>query len=178
MKDVSDSARLQSDRGSDSRVPSVAERDRITALRAAEDEPTPGPWGWYVHDRSLATLCGGGGSDPLMQHVLDSSPCQSCQDRAEDWEWGRCTTPRLANARLIAAAPDLLAALQYAQRLIVDAIHRGLCPPLLMTIHGGHGTEPIDRAIAKATGAATEAGPLSEAATVSGDQDHTKKEPL
>ena len=49
----------------------------------------------------------------MRNHVLSVSPCKSCQERAEpkEWEWNRCATPSEADARLIAAAPDMLDAL-------------------------------------------------------------------
>lgn len=73
------------------------------------EQHTPGPWHWVIHDSSMATLQGQGEWD----HVASIGPCEACQARADpdEWKWGRCTTPREANARLIAAAPDLLDAL-------------------------------------------------------------------
>jgi hypothetical protein len=79
----------------------------------SESKHTPGPWHWLIHDHSCASL--GVGDDPGMGTplVMSVSPCRSCADRARDgeWKWGRCTTPSEADARLIAAAPDLLDAL-------------------------------------------------------------------
>jgi hypothetical protein len=69
---------------------------------------TPGPWDWSIEDASMATLMG---PRELRDHVMSVSPCRSCSTGEASWEWGRCTTPTLANARLIAAAPDLLEAL-------------------------------------------------------------------
>jgi hypothetical protein len=58
----------------------------------------------------MATL--GVGMDPGLgdPHVLSVSPCPSCCDRETEWKWGRCLTPSEADARLIAAAPELLQA--------------------------------------------------------------------
>lgn len=72
-------------------------------------EPMIGPWHWEVHDYSAATLCGGG-EDAIVGHIMHVSPCPACAENAnpKEWAWGRCGTPSLPNARLIAFAPDLL----------------------------------------------------------------------
>lgn len=79
----------------------------------SESKHTPGPWHWLIHDHSCASL--GVGDDPGMGTplVMSVSPCRSCADRARDgeWKWGRCTTPSEADARLIAAAPEMYEAL-------------------------------------------------------------------
>jgi hypothetical protein len=74
--------------------------------------PTPGPWNWEIHDHSMATLCGGG-EDAIIGHIMSIAPCRACSERGKEsgWEWGRCGTPREANARLIAKAPEMLAML-------------------------------------------------------------------
>ena len=66
---------------------------------------TPGPWEWYIIDHSAAILHAG---DIFYKSIMTTSPCQSCYKKAKEWEWGRCTTPNEANARLIAAAPEML----------------------------------------------------------------------
>lgn len=78
-------------------------------------QPMLGPWTWEIHDYSLATLCGGG-EDAITGHIMAIGPCGACSGRAKaggaEWVWGRCQTPSIDNARLIAAAPDLLKALK------------------------------------------------------------------
>lgn len=75
---------------------------------------TPGPWDWVIHDHSMASLGrlpDPGLGDPL---VLAVGPCPACAGRADprEWKWGLCDTPSEADAILIAAAPEMLAALQ------------------------------------------------------------------
>lgn len=71
---------------------------------------TPGPWDWEIHDHSMATLDGPRG---LEDHVMSVSPCSSCQKDETEWEFGRCTTPTIENARLLKAAPDLASFARY-----------------------------------------------------------------
>ena len=72
---------------------------------------TEGPWEWVIVDHSFAFL--GASVDPDLYSVMSVSPCQSCASRAKDgWKWGRCGTPNEADASLLKAAPDMLAALE------------------------------------------------------------------
>lgn len=113
---------------------------------------TPGPWEWSIQDVSMAILCQSG--DVLSGHVLALTPCESCADRAKaqgkGWAWGRCTTAREANARLIAAAPELLAALE-----AID-LARTTDEPR----HWQRATELSDVALKKARGEAQDNGSL------------------
>lgn len=83
-------------------------------MTAGNAKYTPVPWEWVIHDHSMASLVRGdnpGMGDPL---VLTVAPCPACAERAspKEWKWGRCMTPNEQDARLIAAAPDLVEALK------------------------------------------------------------------
>ena len=55
------------------------------------------------------------GPDGYDQQVMAVTPCKYCLGKnaaKEEWTWGRCMTPSEADARLIASAPELLAALK------------------------------------------------------------------
>lgn len=81
--------------------------ERVAAAVALAEKCKEGPWSWCVHDSSTATLCSK--EDSIGGHIMDVSPCQSCQDSHDEWKFGRCTTPTEAHAELIASAPDLVA---------------------------------------------------------------------
>ncbi len=85
---------------------------RQDELHPVKDQPMIGPWHWEIHDHSMATLCGGG-EDAMIGHIMSIGPCPACAKRAEpkEWKWGRCMTPSLPEARLIAASRSLLDAL-------------------------------------------------------------------
>ena len=69
---------------------------------------TPGPWEWIAEDNGdLLILCRDG--DIFEGFVLETKKCTSCYGTES-----RCTLPTLDNARLIAAAPDLLFAAEQA----------------------------------------------------------------
>jgi hypothetical protein len=84
-------------------------QERQDALHKRPGKPMPGPWGWEMHDHSMATLYGGG-EDSIIAHIMSVSPCKACQGRADpqEWKWGRCMTPSEQEARLIAAAPAFM----------------------------------------------------------------------
>ncbi len=104
---------------------------------------TPGPWTWTIDDKSMATLHG---LDYFYNHVMSVSPCLSCVESMDDNEspLGKCTMPNVENARLIAAAPELLAALKLAR----DVTYNGFEPENQSDAH-----KRICAAIAKAEGA-------------------------
>jgi hypothetical protein len=109
--------------------------------------PMPGPWNWEVHDHSMASLCGGG-EDAIVGLIMSISPCGACQDRADpkEWVWGRCCTPLIENARLIAATPDLLAALRHCETVMMIVEPRSHRAEYLEALRGAKA------AIAKAEG--------------------------
>jgi len=91
---------------------------------------TPGPWAVRTIDQSLATVETQDGEYNI---------CTAAQLRGDDWQTEHAE--RKANARLIAAAPELLEALQF-----------------VMTASGeqlGTAFEQAQAAIAKATGEQT-----------------------
>jgi len=60
------------------------------------------------------------------------------------------------NANLIAAAPELYDALEYARSLIMESLETGLSPKGIFAVNGGKGLAPIDNALAKARGESCE----------------------
>lgn len=84
----------------------------IETLKEIVSQATQGPWHWVLHDYSTATLQG---PAEEWDHVTCVSPCNACQKRAkeksEEWQWGRCTCPTEANAKLLALAPAIAEAL-------------------------------------------------------------------
>jgi hypothetical protein len=72
-------------------------------IRDALAKATPGPWKWSMEDGSVMSLTG---PKYDYDHVLWSEICPACQKRG-----GRCTAPSDEDARLIAHAPEWLAAL-------------------------------------------------------------------
>jgi hypothetical protein len=81
---------------------------------------TPGPWVWGIPDYSTAILHVEG---DLENEICEVSPCRSCIERIKEkyinpqWVWGRCITPKEADAKLIATAPELLdAIINYIKR--------------------------------------------------------------
>lgn len=94
-------------------------KERHDAINKFPDRPMPPPWNWEVHDHSMATLCGGG-EDAIIGQIMCVGPCPACSERNKDagWRWGSCTTPSWAEARLIAAAPELLATCDNAEAVM------------------------------------------------------------
>lgn len=92
--------------------------------------PTPGPWETSVNDEGQWDVCAEGGGD-MVADLAD------CPESAE------------ANARLIAAAPDLLAALKglraaaLSEYVSCDCPNASICRPSI---------KAADAAIAKAEG--------------------------
>lgn len=71
-----------------------------------ENKHTPGPWQWtwmYGDDEMPALH----GKCDMEDYVLSTYRCDACKKRDAS-----CLHPSKANARLIAAAPDLLEALE------------------------------------------------------------------
>lgn len=94
--------------------------------RMSETKWTPGPWTWSIEDYSMACLIRPYASEDEPEHfVLSVHPCTNCQRMAHPklWEWGRCRTPKLADACLIAAAPELYEALDV---LVTELIEAGI----------------------------------------------------
>lgn len=102
---------------------------------------TPGPWVWYSEDASMATLCRESDSAfgvDLEAHVLSVTICKNCQQGHKHWDWGRCYTAKAADARLIAASPELLDLVQHMLGAIegntidseqIDGDHEAGIPP-------------------------------------------------
>jgi len=74
---------------------------------------TPGPWVWELQDKS-ETILGKQSSVgvDLENIVLSCVRCEACQ-KQNNLDGFRCGMPEPADAKLIAAAPDLLAACEY-----------------------------------------------------------------
>ena len=96
---------------------------------------TPGPWRPSLHGPSGFT------------YGIEAGPSH---DPVKIVKWGGIGRPSSetgqANARLIAAAPELLAELSHLRKLVGAFIESGGCIPGLATLNGA------DAAIAKATG--------------------------
>lgn len=91
---------------------------------------TPGPWNWYEHDKNRA-------SAPVKVETRDRVIADVT------WCGVEGGAERIANARLISAAPDLLAALEAVE---ADYMDRGDC-----ALHTKIGTV-IRNALSKAKG--------------------------
>ena len=103
---------------------------------------TPGPWFMvddHAHRACLHIRTGAGEFDSDVASVYEAPGEPGQQD--EDGKWQNDPV-RIANARLIAAAPELLANLQFAVKL-------------MRPIFGGSAqVEHMESVIAKATGSA------------------------
>lgn len=82
-------------------------REAWTGVKAETAEPTPGPWHWH---KSRTQLHLHDGKSNCFSQVSMPSPHNQDQEFAPLYE---------ANAKLIAAAPDLLAACMAAKSLLV-----------------------------------------------------------
>jgi hypothetical protein len=103
-------------------------------------DATERPWGWIIHDYSMASL----GKIPELADevglVLSLGPCPACQGRAKDngaeWEWGRCNTPSEANARLIVTAVNSYEPMLAALELTKEAVFVLMGPHDFVEING------------------------------------------
>lgn len=78
--------------------------DDMTMLPVAETKWTLGPWEWIAPDHSVTFLAPA--AEPLNA-IVTVRTCSSCDKRQSN-----CCAPSEANARLIAAAPELYEALE------------------------------------------------------------------
>ena len=103
-------------------------------MNPAPRQHTPGPWMasqafFFGHD-SLQITGTNGDTSPFLCRLVDDTPDYT------------------ANARLIAAAPELLDALERISTAYDETLHHPIAAPLLQAIYGARA------AIAKATGVA------------------------
>jgi len=89
------------------------------------EKHTPGPWKWEILDESMMAL-GTIGYAAMEGNVLFVTRCKACQSSPPDLEHDKylCSWPKRADAPLLAAAPELLHALELAlPELKADARH-------------------------------------------------------
>lgn len=98
---------------------------------------TAGPWSVTEDGEICAGPVEGSGICIGTLYAAEDYPCLDPEDEA------KCDEEYKANAKLIAAAPDLLAALQSLYALV-----KGECPSLL---ENDHHDEMVSAAVAKAT---------------------------
>jgi hypothetical protein len=82
-------------------------------------KPTPGPWAYHVDDEGVAVVFPADATRSTSERAI----CDCWTRRDEN---GRHWTDAEANARLIAAAPELLAALDWLYAALVHDRNRNL----------------------------------------------------
>jgi hypothetical protein len=96
---------------------------------------TEGPWG--IEFEFQYAINGG------CKHVAMVSSFISSKEEEQE---------NIANANLIAAAPDMYEALEKAYKMIHDSAQQGWYPPIFLSENGGDGIGFMNEALKKARG--------------------------